>query len=126
MVLNSTSFLVFFFLVYMGYRTLGQRYILQNRLLLLASYLFYGFWDWRFPCLMAVTTAVDYMATRAMRADPGQRRPYLFLSLVNNIGVLFVLKYFDFFQANVLSVLRQLGVEGSPLLLGLMLPVGIR
>lgn len=125
MVFNSTAFLGFFLLVFVLYRAMGQRYILQNRLLLLASYLFYGFWDWRFPCLMAVTTAVDYMATRAMRADPGKRRAYLFLSLVNNIGVLFVLKYFDFFQANVLSVLRQLGVDGSPLLLGLMLPVGI-
>jgi D-alanyl-lipoteichoic acid acyltransferase DltB (MBOAT superfamily) len=50
---------------------------------------------------------------------------YLVLSLVNNLGVLLVLKYFDFFQANVLNVLRQLGIEGSPLLLGLMLPVGI-
>jgi alginate O-acetyltransferase complex protein AlgI len=124
-VFNSTSFLAFFLILYACYRILGQRYVLQNKLLLLASYVFYGFWDWRFPCLMAVTTVVDYMATKAMHAYPEKRRAYLVLSLVNNLGVLFILKYFDFFQTNVLSVLHQLGINGSPLLLGLILPVGI-
>lgn len=70
MVFNSTAFLGFFLLVYVLYRAMGQRYILPNRVLMLASYLFCRFWDWRFSCLMAVTTVVNYMATRAMHAHP--------------------------------------------------------
>lgn len=125
MVFNSVAFLGFFLLVLILYQAMGQRYVFQNRLLLLAGYIFYGFWDWRFPCLMAVTTVVDYVATRAMLVHPEKKRAYLGVSLVNNLGVLFILKYFDFFQANVLSVLHQVGIDGSPRLLGLILPVGI-
>lgn len=125
MVFNSTSFLVFFLAVYSLYRLLGERYRWQNRLLLVASYLFYGLWDWRFPCLMAATTLVDYWVTGGMRACPAKRKTYLLVSLLSNLGVLFLLKYFEFFQANVLWGLRQFGVEGSPLLVGLLLPVGI-
>lgn len=125
MVFNSAAFLGFFTVVYILYRLMGHRYLYQNRLLLIASYAFYGFWDWRFPCLMAVTTIIDYWATNRMRLHPGRRRIYLAVSLVNNLGVLFILKYFEFFQANVLVALRQFGIEGSPLLLGVLLPVGI-
>lgn len=98
---------------------------MQNRLLLVASYIFYGFWDWRFPCLMALTTLVDFVATGRTQRHPGQRRTWLGISLLNNLGVLFVLKYFEFFQENVLAGLHQLGINGSPLLTGVILPVGI-
>lgn len=125
MVFNSSAFLLFFIILYAAYRALGSRYILQNRLLLVASYVFYGFWDWRFPCLMALTTMVDYVATDRMQRYPLQRGTWLGISLLNNLGVLFILKYFEFFQANVLAAIDQLGIEASPLLTGVLLPVGI-
>lgn len=125
MVFNSVNFLMFFILLYAVYRALGRRYILQNHLLLIASYVFYGFWDWRFPTLMGITTVVDYMATRAMLTYPDKRQIFLGIGLLNNLGVLFVLKYYEFFQDNVLAALHQFGIEGSPLLIGVLLPVGI-
>lgn len=125
MVFNSVTFLLFFALVYAAYRSVGHRYVLQNRILLAASYLFYGVWDWRFSLLMGVTTSVDYLATRLMATQPTRRRLLLTVSLVNNLGVLFLLKYYEFFQANVLTVLHQLGFEASPLFTGVILPVGI-
>lgn len=125
MTFNSSAFLGFFLVVYALYYCAGRKLALQNGLLLVASYVFYGFWDWRFPCLMGVTTAIDFAMTKLMRVHPRQRRMCLAVSLVSNLGVLFVLKYFQFFQENVLVVLRQLGVEGSPFVIGLLLPVGI-
>ena len=125
MVFNSTTFLLFFLAVYAAYRTLGRWYVLQNRFLLAACYVFYGFWDWRFPCLMGLTTIVDYGATRMIVRDPSRKRIWLAVSLVNNLGVLFVFKYYEFFQVNVLAALHQLGLEGSALLTGVILPVGI-
>jgi len=74
---------------------------------------------------MGLTTVVDYVATRLITQYPSRRRLWLILSLVNNLGVLFLLKYYEFFQANVLVVLHQLGVEGSTLFTGVILPVGI-
>ena len=125
MVFNSSAFLLFFLILYSAYRALGSRYVMQNRLLLVASYIFYGFWDWRFPALMGLTTLVDFVATGRMQRHPAQRGMWLGVSLLNNLGVLFVLKYFEFFQANVLTASHQLGIDASPLLTGVLLPVGI-
>ena len=125
MVFNSLEFVLFFLLLYTVYRALRHRYVVQNRLLLVASYIFYGFWDWRFPCLMGLTTLVDFIVTSRMRSHPAQRQTWLALSLLNNLGVLFVLKYFEFFQANVLAALHQVGINESPLLIGIILPVGV-
>ena len=125
MVFNSLTFFLFFLVLYTANRALGSRYVIQNRLLLVASYIFYGWWDWRFPCLMGLTTLVDFLVTGRMRSQPAQRGTWLGVSLLNNLGVLFVLKYFEFFQENVLAALDQMGIEASPLLAGVILPVGI-
>lgn len=125
MVFNSTSFALFFLVVYAVYRLSARQYVIQNRLLLLASYVFYGWWDWRFPALMGITTLVDYVAAAKMRSSPAQRGTWLGVSLLSNLGVLFFLKYFEFFQANVLAALSQLGVQASPLFSDVLLPVGI-
>jgi alginate O-acetyltransferase complex protein AlgI len=125
MIFNSTSFFLFFLLVYVVYRLLHRQYLFQNRLLLVASYVFYGWWDWRFPVLMGFTTFIDYIATGQMRRSPNRRGLWLAVSVLNNLGVLFVLKYFGFFQENILAALSGLGVEGTPLFINVLLPVGI-
>lgn len=125
MVFNSVSFLGFFLLVFAAYWSLKAHWRIQNTLLLIASYLFYGFWDWRFPVLMAATTGIDYLMTNLMRWSPQRRKVYLAVSLVSNLGVLFALKYFNFFQDNLVSALGQFGVEVSPWFTGVFLPVGI-
>jgi D-alanyl-lipoteichoic acid acyltransferase DltB (MBOAT superfamily) len=125
MIFNSASFAAFFLIVYCGYVALKPRYMQQNVLLLVASYVFYGFWDWRFPCLMGVTTIIDYGCCQLMRQQPSRRRIFLSVSLITNLGVLFLFKYFDFFQNNVLDALKFFGVDSAPILTGIILPVGI-
>jgi len=99
----------------------------QNALLLLASYVFYGCWDWRFLGLIALSTAVDYVCARAMEARPERaaRRPFLLVSLTTNLGLLGVFKYADFFAASAARGLAALGLPASSVTLDIVLPVGI-
>ena len=95
--------------------------------LTLASYLFYGWWDWRFVPLMLLSTSADYLAGAyiARTASPGARRLCLVLLLVFNLGILGVFKYFDFFVGSLQGLGRALGFSVDLPLLHLVLPVGI-
>ncbi len=124
---NSTTFAIFFVLVYAGYLALGRSARWQNILLLVGSYVFYGWWDWRFCGLLAASTVIDYCVGRAMHAgnDDRLRKRLLWVSLCANLGMLGFFKYFDFFAKSVESGFQTLGWEVNPLLLDVVLPVGI-
>src|ERR1700736_3707171 len=79
----------------------------QNKFLLVASYFFYGWWDWRFLCLMIGSTIIDYfIAIRiAETEDPRLRRSLLVLSLVINFSILGFFKYFNFFADSASTAL---------------------
>ena len=100
MVFNSVAFLWFFVVVYSVYLCLDWRR--QNLLLLVASYVFYGWWNWRFLGLLWLTTVIDYTAARQIsRAEgTGRRRAWLLVSISSNLIVLGVFKYFDFFVSS--------------------------
>ena len=125
MLFNSLDFAVFFLVVYSAYAMLPHR--AQNRLLLVASYFFYGCWDWRFLSLIALSTTVDFFAAQGIdRTDaPRRRRGFLFASMAVNLGILGFFKYFDFFVGSAESLARSLGFDPPGLRLGLILPVGI-
>jgi D-alanyl-lipoteichoic acid acyltransferase DltB (MBOAT superfamily) len=127
MAFNSTVFAVFFVLVYGGYLLLRRSVRGQNALLLVASYVFYGWWDWRFCGLLAASTVIDYAVGRAMHAseDPKRRKHLLWVSLCANLGMLGFFKYFDFFANSVKDGLNAFGMEANPVLLEVVLPVGI-
>lgn len=97
MVFNSFEFAVFFCIVLGLYWILKHRW--QNAMLLAASYVFYGFWDWRFLSLIIFSTVLDYFCGLALhrRTDPRERKQILTLSLLGNLGVLGVFKYYNFF-----------------------------
>src|SRR3954451_3663348 len=97
MFFDTPVYALFLTLVVLIYWRLGWRS--QNRMLLAASYVFYGWWDVRFLALIAISTVVDYYCARAIAASPDQRRRRLLLtlSLVVNLGFLGVFKYFNFF-----------------------------
>ncbi|MEM1212101.1 MAG: MBOAT family protein [Planctomycetota bacterium] len=124
---NSISFAVFFVVVYTAYLLLRRSVLWQNVLLLVGSYVFYGWWDWRFCGLLLASTVIDYTVARVMHAssDDKRRKRLLWVSLCANLGMLGVFKYFDFFSASVQSGLARLGLEADPLLLNVVLPVGI-
>jgi alginate O-acetyltransferase complex protein AlgI len=121
---TSAEYLVLLATVFVLYWTIRARRT-QNALLLLTSYVFYGWVHPWFCTLIAASTVADYFFARAIRAQPARARLWLSASLVFNLGLLGFYKYFDFFAANVHEALTALGVPSNPVVLGVLLPVGI-
>ncbi len=122
---NSVEFLVFLIAVVGCYWFLGHR--AQNLMLLGASYLFYGAWNWKFLGLILLTTSVDYTAALVIAGPNSQRRRKAALigAMAVNLGVLGFFKYYNFFVSDVLGFFSLVGLPYTPLVLGIVLPVGI-
>ncbi len=125
MIFNSLTYAAFLPLVLLAYWGLGKR--MQNVVLLVASYVFYGWWDWHFLSLLMISTVVDFSIGRSMHAsdDEQVRKRLLFLSLAVNLGLLAVFKYYNFFIESAVDVLESAGVSANAGTLRLILPVGI-
>ena len=122
---NSYTFWVFFAVVILFYRRLPHRG--QNRMLLVASYFFYGSWDWRFLSLIWISTIVDYLvALRIPGAVTKARgKALMWVSVCVNLGILGTFKYYGFFAEEVVTLARTLGWELGLPSLHVVLPVGI-
>ncbi len=125
MLFDTPIYMVFLIVVVLGYWCLNFRN--QNKFLLVASYFFYGWWDWRFLCLMISSTVIDYFIAIkiADREDPRIRRSLLVLSLVINFSILGFFKYFNFFADSLASALATVGLHSSLPSLRIILPPGI-
>jgi alginate O-acetyltransferase complex protein AlgI len=125
MVFNSLQFAAFFAIVYALYRVLPHR--AQNVMLLGASYVFYGAWDWRFLTLLLGSTVIDFQVARYLSRErsPHKRRLALLLSLVYNLGVLGFFKYFNFFADGLGRLFGLVGWHLDPVTLHVVLPMGI-
>lgn len=125
MVFNSLTFLIFLGIVLLLYYRLGHRG--QNWMLIAASYVFYGWWDYRFVALLLFTTFFDYSCALWIEAEtnPTKRRWLLASSIAVNLGVLCIFKYFNFFAESLQSSMALLGVRLSFPMLHVVLPVGI-
>jgi alginate O-acetyltransferase complex protein AlgI len=97
----------------------------RNAILLVASYYFYAYWDYRFCGLLLLSTLVDFFVARAMARAQSQpaRRRLLIVSLVVNLGVLGFFKYFNFFIDSAQPIMAAMGLSGQSL--SIILPVGI-
>jgi D-alanyl-lipoteichoic acid acyltransferase DltB (MBOAT superfamily) len=122
---NSVEFLTFLLAVLGLYWLLPVRR--RNALLLVASYVFYGWWDWRFLGLIALSTLVDFTLGIVMsRLDDGRRRSaVLGASLAVNLGLLGAFKYANFFIDSGADFLESIGIGASRATLTIVLPVGI-
>lgn len=114
-------FMACFFPVY--WLLLRNRLKLQNVWLLAASYLFYGWWDWRFLVLIVITSASSY-ASALMYGRNGRKWPITF-NIVLNLGILLAFKYFNFFSENIAGLFALFGIELDWFTLEVLLPVGI-
>jgi D-alanyl-lipoteichoic acid acyltransferase DltB (MBOAT superfamily) len=125
MAFNSVQYALFLILVVVVYRTLRRRG--QNVLLLVASYVFYAAWDWRFLSLLLISTATDFLVGRAMgrSTDDFRRRRLLAISMTVNLGLLAGFKYFNFFVESAAGLLNAAGLEADWVTLTVILPVGI-
>jgi len=128
MLFNSIAFLVFLPVVFIAYWFLtGRNTARQNLLLLLASYVFYGWWDWRFLFLLVFSTGLDYYTGLRIRdaATPRASRIWLWISVGANLGFLGFFKYYNFFIDSMTALLARVGLETNPWTLQIILPVGI-
>lgn len=125
MIFNSLEFAVFLPIVLAVYYVLSTR--AQNVWILIASYFFYGWWDARFLLLLIVSTLVNHWCARRIHASDVQtlRKRYLALSVATNLGILGVVKYFDFFAQSFEALLTPLGLAPSMPTLQILLPMGI-
>ncbi len=124
MVFTSFDYAIFLALILAAYWALRVRSV-QNVLLLVASYVFYGYIHPWFCILIAVSTVVDYCCGLGIQRFPRARGRFLIVSLLANLGMLGFFKYFNFFYDNVAAALGNVGLMTSPLALKIFLPVGI-
>ena len=126
MLFNSLTFLVFLPIVFGVYWFALLRSVkAQNVWLLLASYVFYGWWDWRFMGLIAFTSAVSYMTGLKCAKGRGHRKCWLVVSLVLNLVILGFFKYCNFFLESTAALLQMFGMKANMPVLHIILPVGI-
>ena len=128
MLFNSFSFLIFLPVVFTTYWLLRQKEgtIWQNILLILASYVFYGWWDPRFLLLIVLSSAVDFVAGQLIHDSPTTQKKYwLWMSIAFNLGILGFFKYFNFFVDSFVEAFASLGLETSVYSLQIIIPVGI-
>ncbi len=127
MLFPTATFALFFLLVLPLSWLLMQDLPRWRVFMLVASYVFYGWWDWRFCILLAASTVVNQvLAVAVHRAGSRQGKKFVVGAAVTwNLGVLFVFKYYDFFASSFQNALADVGVHVSPGLIGVALPVGI-
>jgi alginate O-acetyltransferase complex protein AlgI len=126
MLFNSPTFILFFAIVFCLYWALRARPA-QNHFLLFASYIFYGFWSWKFLALLWVSTLFDYACGRAIAsaATQARKKAFLIFSVGANLSFLGFFKYYGFFAAELGRLLTALGWSVHPWTLQVVLPIGI-
>ena len=125
---NSLDFAVFLPIVFFLYWFLLKNKLrLQNLLIVVASYVFYGWWDWRFLTLILFSTLVDYFVGVRLRNEKRalQRKVLLWTSIAVNLGLLGFFKYYNFFADNFTEAFSFFGQDIKVNSLNIILPVGI-
>ncbi len=127
MLFNSIDFAIFFPLFFVIYWIVAKKLTLRNIFILLASYLFYGWWDWRFLSLIVISSLVDFAVGRQLyRTDNKRKRTMLLIvSLLVNLGFLAYFKYTNFFIDSFIKSFRLFGGTLESFSLNIILPVGI-
>ena len=128
MLFNSFEFALFLPVVFLLYWFVFNKTLkLQNIFLLGVSYVFYGWWDWRFLSLIIFSSAIDYLAGIQIQQATNKttKKRFLTLSLLTNLGFLGVFKYFNFFAESLAEGFETIGIIIDPFTLEVVLPVGI-
>lgn len=128
MLFNSIDFAIFLPIVFVLYWFLANKNLkLQNFLVVVASYVFYGWWDWRFLSLIFFSTVVDYSVGIGLsrQENKTKRKVLLWTSILINLGFLGFFKYYNFFLDNFVSAFSLFGIQFKANSLNIILPVGI-
>ena len=128
MLFNSLDFGIFLPIVFLLYWFVTYKSLkLQNTLIVAASYIFYGWWDWRFLSLIIFSTLVDYLVGQKLSTEDNhsKRKVFLWTSITVNLGFLAFFKYYNFFLENFLNAFSLFGMQINANSLNIILPVGI-
>jgi len=128
MLFNSIDFALFLPVVFLLYWFVFNYSVkVQNLFLLVASYFFYSWWDWRFLSLILISTFSDFILGRliANTSQKAHKTIFLATSVIINIGILGFFKYYNFFIENFISTFSVLGFDFQISSLKIILPVGI-
>lgn len=125
MLFNSFVFLIYLPIVLGLYYLLPKNY--KKITLLISSYIFYGYWDYRFLSLLLLSTVIDYFLGLSIynSNDQHKKKLFLILSMVSNLSILGVFKYFNFFVNSFNELIKPLGGSLDYVHLYIVLPVGI-
>ncbi|AUP79341.1 MBOAT family O-acyltransferase [Flavivirga eckloniae] len=128
MLFNSIDFAIFLPIIFILYWFVTNKNLkLQNLLIVVASYTFYGWWDWRFLALILFSTIIDYSVgvSLSKQENPTKRKTLLWVSILVNLGFLGFFKYYNFFLDNFVTAFSLFGTEIKTSSLNIILPVGI-
>ena len=128
MLFNSIDFAIFLPIIFMLYWfVMNKNLKLQNALIVVSSYVFYGWWDWKFLSLILFSTFVDYFVGVGLSKEENQtkRKILLWTSIVINLGFLGFFKYYNFFLDNFIAAFTFFGSDIKANTLNIILPVGI-
>jgi len=127
MIFSSFTFLVFFLVFFAIYSIARHNHYIQNRVILVGSLIFYGWWDWRFLFLISVTIVTDYLiGSKISNTEETSKRKWLVgISVAINLSILGFFKYFNFFSESLSHSLSYFGIEAGFVTLNIILPVGI-
>ncbi|WP_067151958.1 MBOAT family O-acyltransferase, partial [Pseudotamlana agarivorans] len=128
MLFNSLDFAVFLPIVFCLYWFVTNKNLkLQNFLIVIASYTFYGWWDWRFLTLILFSTIIDFYIGVQLSKEKSlyKRKAFLWLSIIVNLGFLGFFKYYNFFLENFINAFSFFGYNIGVQSLNIVLPVGI-
>ena len=127
MLFNSIEYVIFLPLFFIGYWFIFKRLKLQNIFVVISSYIFYGWWDWRFLILIAFTTLCSYVSGILIERQERRliQRWICAANITLNLLVLCIFKYFNFFSENFVSLFETFGIKLDWVTLDILLPVGI-
>ena len=123
MLFNSLTFLIFGALFFAAWPLARRNLRFSWGFVTVASFIFYGWWDWRFIFLIVASGLLDYFVALGIEAKPERRRLFLVLSILGNVGSLAVFKYLTFITVNLNQALDPLGMQLP--VMQVALPVGI-
>lgn len=128
MLFNSIDFAIFLPIVFILYWFVTNKNLkLQNLLIVVSSFVFYGWWDWRFLFLMIGSASIDFVVGILLSKEEIQKKRKILLSssIIANLGILAFFKYFNFFADNFVDAFTLLGTKINPVSIQIVLPVGI-
>ena len=128
MLFNSIEFAIFLPIVFILYWFVANKKLkYQNLLIVIVSYIFYGWWDWRFLSLIILSSFVDFWVGLKLSNETGEkkRKYWLYVSIFTNLSILGFFKYYNFFIGNFVSAFSFLGINFDPFTLQIILPIGI-